>query len=40
MDTQEIHVFSKISNIALLYELGSLRGPIKAVPQKKVEKLF
>ena len=40
MDTQENHVFSEVSNIALLYGLGSLRESIKAIPQEKIENLF
>ena len=35
MDTQEKHVFSKVSNIALLYGLGLEREPIKAIPPPK-----
>ena len=40
MDTQENHVFSEVSNIALLYGLGSLRESIKAIPRRKIEILF
>ena len=40
MDTQENHIISEVSNIALLYRLGPLRESIKAIPRRKIEILF